>query len=115
MADNQDLLFEYTFAVSLDKISLEVEKPTESNIKFQCDDHFFAKTYQEEYLELQAKGCHQSKEIPGQDIYIMSRMKESEAKKCPRISFLSGCLFVKQVMSGGLFVKHVLSGSLFVN
>ena len=72
-----DLLFEYTFVVLVDKIYLEVEKPTESNIKFQCDDIFFAKT-QQEYLELQEKGCHQSKEIPGREKHVMSRMKESE-------------------------------------
>ena len=80
MADNQDLLFEYTFVVFLDKIYLEVEKPTRSNIKFLCDDSFFIKELQE-YLEIQKKNCRQSKEIPGQEKHIMSRMKESEVKK----------------------------------
>ena len=72
-----DLLFEYTFVVFLDKISLE---PTKSNIMFQCDDIFFAKDYLE-YLELQKKVCHQSNKIPGQEKHIISRMKESEVKK----------------------------------
>ena len=60
-----DLLFEYTFVVYLYEISLEVDKPTKSNIKFQCDGIFFAKDYLE-YLGRQKKVCRQSNNIPGQ-------------------------------------------------
>ena len=99
MANNHNLLFEYTFVVFVDKISLQIEKPTERNIKFQCDDLFFIKTHLE-YLELQAKGCHQSKEIPGQDMYIMSRMKESEVKKHLGEKYLDVNLFDKDASFG---------------
>ena len=98
-----DLLFEYTFVVLLDKIYLEVEKPTESKIKFQCDEIFFARTHQE-YLELEKNVCRQSKEIPGQEKHVMSRMKESELKKYLDTYCLSINLFDNNISFGNALV-----------
>ena len=94
-----DLLFEYTFVVYLYEIYLEVDKPTKSNVKFQCDGIFFAKDYLE-YLGRQKKVCHQSNKIPGQEKHIMSRMKESEAKKYLDTHLLDINLFDNDVSFG---------------
>ena len=102
MAFNQGQLFEYTFVVVLNEISLEVDKPTESIIKFQCDDLFSTKELQYSWLK---KGfCHDSKEIPGQDQYIISRMKESEVKKSLDKEFLNIRIFDKDVNFGNASV-----------
>ena len=119
MANKEECLFEYTFAVFVDKISLKMDSSFKETIEFKCDDLFPSKEL--EYAWLKTNFKEQSKAIPGNDLFMISRMKESEMIRHLDDNPLKINLFHKDTKIGSAFVDlsvffksrwHILNFSL---